>query len=175
MSWAPLVLLACGAQESAHLLESASEAGVHPLEAVEQPIEWVALGEALFFDPILSGNRDQACSTCHHPKQASGDGRSLSVGTAAVAGSYVLGGFAVVFTIVAFVYGAATGQLRKEVKKGNFSNMPPPFGLSGANIPDCGLQMAIIPKSDNNGFVIVKHFSFPNKVLSRLARPCRRS
>jgi cytochrome c peroxidase len=44
----------------------------------------VALGRALFFDPELSGNRDQSCSTCHHPDHALTDGRSLSVGTAAV-------------------------------------------------------------------------------------------
>ncbi len=27
----------------------------------------VALGRALFFDKILSGNRNIACATCHHP------------------------------------------------------------------------------------------------------------
>jgi cytochrome c peroxidase len=41
----------------------------------------VELGRALFFDRILSGNRDIACATCHHPSTALGDGRSLSVGT----------------------------------------------------------------------------------------------
>ena len=35
--------------------------------------ELVELGQALFFDPILSGNRDTACSTCHHPKTGTGD------------------------------------------------------------------------------------------------------
>lgn len=44
----------------------------------------VALGEALFFDPILSGNMDTACASCHHPSFATGDGLSLSVGTGAV-------------------------------------------------------------------------------------------
>jgi cytochrome c peroxidase len=46
----------------------------------------VALGRMLFFDPLLSGNKDIACSTCHHPNQALGDGRSLPVGTAALIG-----------------------------------------------------------------------------------------
>jgi cytochrome c peroxidase len=46
--------------------------------------EKLALGRALFFDPELSGNRDQSCSSCHHPEEGMGDGRSLSVGTASV-------------------------------------------------------------------------------------------
>lgn len=43
--------------------------------------ELVELGQALFFDPILSGNRDTACSTCHHPKTGTGDQLSLGIGT----------------------------------------------------------------------------------------------
>jgi cytochrome c peroxidase len=41
----------------------------------------VQLGQALFFDKELSGNRDIACATCHHPTLASADNRPLSVGT----------------------------------------------------------------------------------------------
>lgn len=44
----------------------------------------VALGWLLFWDPILSGNRDVACATCHHPDFAYTDGRDLSIGTNAV-------------------------------------------------------------------------------------------
>lgn len=44
----------------------------------------VALGEALFFDPILSGNMDTACASCHHPSFGSSDGLSLSLGTGAI-------------------------------------------------------------------------------------------
>jgi len=59
--------------------------GAQALEsALPQDEAQVALGAALFFDPILSGNRDQSCSTCHHPSLGLGDGRSLSVGTGAV-------------------------------------------------------------------------------------------
>ncbi|MCB9453905.1 MAG: cytochrome-c peroxidase [Anaerolineaceae bacterium] len=43
--------------------------------------ELVALGQALFFDKELSGNRDISCATCHHPLLATGDGLSLSFGT----------------------------------------------------------------------------------------------
>lgn len=41
----------------------------------------VALGQALFFDKVLSGNRDVACATCHDPFSSLGDGLSLAVGT----------------------------------------------------------------------------------------------
>lgn len=41
------------------------------------------LGQMLFFDPVLSGNRDISCGTCHHPSLATGDARSLSIGQGA--------------------------------------------------------------------------------------------
>jgi cytochrome c peroxidase len=41
------------------------------------------LGRMLAFDPILSGNRDISCMTCHHPKLATGDARALSIGQGA--------------------------------------------------------------------------------------------
>jgi cytochrome c peroxidase len=43
----------------------------------------VRLGQALAFDPILSGNRDISCMTCHLPTFATGDGRSLAIGQGA--------------------------------------------------------------------------------------------
>lgn len=46
--------------------------------------ELFALGEALFFDPILSGNKDVACATCHDPRFGLSDGLSLTLGTGAV-------------------------------------------------------------------------------------------
>jgi cytochrome c peroxidase len=46
--------------------------------------ELVKLGEALFWDPELSGNRDTACVTCHHPLTATGDDLSLPIGTGGV-------------------------------------------------------------------------------------------
>ena len=42
--------------------------------------ELVQLGRALAFDPILSGNRNMACMTCHLPAFATGDGKNLSIG-----------------------------------------------------------------------------------------------
>lgn len=38
------------------------------------------LGQLLFFDPILSGNKNISCATCHHPKFATADGVALSLG-----------------------------------------------------------------------------------------------
>jgi cytochrome c peroxidase len=40
----------------------------------------IELGKNLFFDKILSGNRNIACATCHHALTATGDGLSLPVG-----------------------------------------------------------------------------------------------
>ena len=41
------------------------------------------LGRLLFWDPVLSGSRDTACATCHHPDFSYTDGRDLSRGTGA--------------------------------------------------------------------------------------------
>lgn len=41
----------------------------------------VALGEALFYDKELSGNRDTSCATCHLPQFATGDALPLAIGT----------------------------------------------------------------------------------------------
>ncbi len=40
----------------------------------------VEVGQLLFFDPILSGGKDVACATCHHPDLASADGVALGIG-----------------------------------------------------------------------------------------------
>ena len=44
----------------------------------------VHLGRLLFWDPVLSGSRDTACATCHHPDFAYADARDLSRGTGSV-------------------------------------------------------------------------------------------
>ncbi|MEZ5715152.1 MAG: cytochrome c peroxidase [Paracoccaceae bacterium] len=44
------------------------------------PMSTILLGRDLFHDPILSGNRNIACATCHHAVLGSGDGVALSVG-----------------------------------------------------------------------------------------------
>jgi cytochrome c peroxidase len=40
----------------------------------------VELGRLLFFEKELSGTRDMACASCHHPSLGFGDGLSFSVG-----------------------------------------------------------------------------------------------
>jgi cytochrome c peroxidase len=47
--------------------------------AVVIPAE-AKLGQALFYDPILSGNREIACATCHHPAFGTSDGMALGFG-----------------------------------------------------------------------------------------------
>ncbi|WP_417278502.1 cytochrome-c peroxidase [Celeribacter sp.] len=42
------------------------------------------LGQLLFFDPILSGNDNISCSTCHHPRLGTSDGLSLGMGEGGV-------------------------------------------------------------------------------------------
>ena len=40
----------------------------------------IELGRLLFFDKLLSGNKDVSCATCHHPGLKSGDSLALSIG-----------------------------------------------------------------------------------------------
>jgi parallel beta-helix repeat protein len=42
--------------------------------------EKVALGRLLYFDPVLSGDNEQSCATCHHPDLGFSDGRNFSMG-----------------------------------------------------------------------------------------------
>ncbi len=64
------------------LEEVVVDANVAPIDLGPMPSEAkVALGEALFFDKEISGNRDTACSTCHHPLLHGGDGLPVSFGT----------------------------------------------------------------------------------------------
>ncbi|MFT3703958.1 MAG: cytochrome-c peroxidase [Agriterribacter sp.] len=42
--------------------------------------EKIELGRLLFFDPILSGGKDVACATCHHPEFAYAESIDLSIG-----------------------------------------------------------------------------------------------
>ncbi len=43
-------------------------------------VEEARLGRLLFYDPILSGNRNISCATCHHPAFGTSDGLSLGIG-----------------------------------------------------------------------------------------------
>lgn len=73
--------------ESPDLRELALAAGLapmpdEPLRPADNPYNpaVVELGHLLFFDPILSGPQDVACSTCHLPRFALADGRQFPSG-----------------------------------------------------------------------------------------------
>lgn len=52
---------------------------VHPADNPSSS-EKILLGKMLFFDPILSGEKDVACATCHHPDFGYTDNRDLPIG-----------------------------------------------------------------------------------------------
>ncbi|WP_372834534.1 cytochrome-c peroxidase [Puniceibacterium confluentis] len=72
------VFLACALAApatAAGLPEPVTDAAYAPVNPAE-----AALGQLLFYDPILSGNREVSCATCHHPRLGTSDGLSLSLG-----------------------------------------------------------------------------------------------
>jgi cytochrome c peroxidase len=80
----PSADVAASSSAAAVVRQLAAGRGIVPLRRtpVGRPA-LVKLGQALLFDPILSGNRDMSCATCHLPGFATGDGRSLSLGQGA--------------------------------------------------------------------------------------------
>ena len=93
--WLGLFLVACGgtaAESGSGSSGTASEdpataVGAAELAGVPCPADnptsaaKVELGRLLFWDPVLSGDRDVACSSCHHPGLGYSDGRGISIGT----------------------------------------------------------------------------------------------
>ncbi|MBK6766549.1 MAG: cytochrome-c peroxidase [bacterium] len=73
--------------------------------------ERISLGRFLFYDPILGGEFDASCATCHHPAFAFGDQRQLPVGV------------------------AGTGGLGPDRIPGNSSHTGDPVGLTPRNSP----------------------------------------
>jgi cytochrome c peroxidase len=79
---ASLLLLLCPIADS-HSQDDVLSALPQTAKApVDNPInaDKVALGRLLFWDPILSGNKDVACASCHHPSFGYSDHRDLSIG-----------------------------------------------------------------------------------------------
>ena len=69
----------------AQVRQAIGQWGVLPIGPITgQNPQLVELGQALFFDKILSGNRDVSCASCHASDRALGDGLSLAVGTGGV-------------------------------------------------------------------------------------------
>jgi cytochrome c peroxidase len=71
----PLLLVPLSAAADVTLPDPVTDADFRQVEASR-----VALGRLLFWDKVISGNRDIACATCHHPKFGTSDGQSLSIG-----------------------------------------------------------------------------------------------
>lgn len=59
----------------ASLPEPLADDDFHPIDPHQ-----AELGQLLFYDPLLSGNRNIACATCHHPRFGTSDGLSLGIG-----------------------------------------------------------------------------------------------
>ena len=72
----------CAQDVDQSLRDRLEQAGITPLAPPpDVPSDQFELGKSLFFDKELSGNRDTACASCHHPSTVSGDCRSLPLGT----------------------------------------------------------------------------------------------
>lgn len=88
---APVFLIGCGDDGDG----ASGETPAEPLQTFFRPVpeapphpadnphsaEKTELGELLFWDPILSGDMNVACASCHHPAHAWADGRPRSVGS----------------------------------------------------------------------------------------------
>jgi len=67
-----------------------AQADIPPAHLLPQPLgdedyhdfdfERARIGQLLFYDKILSGNRNISCGTCHHHRFGGGDGLSLGIG-----------------------------------------------------------------------------------------------
>lgn len=68
--WTSLAVSACNAEPVA----------ISPEDFDVFAQDQVDVGRLLFYDPVLSGNRNISCATCHHPKFATSDGLSLGLG-----------------------------------------------------------------------------------------------
>jgi len=58
---------------------NATPAQAYSMPSADDPV--ARLGKKLFFTKNLSGNKDAACASCHHPVLGGGDALSLSIGT----------------------------------------------------------------------------------------------
>ena len=70
------------------VFSSVAQAGPLPsanADFPEQEPALVKVGWQLFYDPVLSGNREVACASCHHPDFGTSDGVSLGLGDGALA------------------------------------------------------------------------------------------
>nr|WP_108815146.1 cytochrome c peroxidase [Loktanella sp. Alg231-35] len=62
----------------------AAAQGIGPDDYIPTDPDQARIGQLLFYDKILSGNRNISCGTCHHHDHAGGDGLSLGIGEGGV-------------------------------------------------------------------------------------------
>ena len=78
-----IILFAHSAIQPSQLRQDFSDRGVDSLSYSDQhdvDPELSELGRLLFFDIILSGNKNISCATCHHPTLGTSDGLALPFG-----------------------------------------------------------------------------------------------
>jgi len=77
-----LIALSCAVVSTAGAAWAELALPPAPTDADYREVDRAAaeLGQLLFYDPILSGNREVSCGTCHHPRFGTGDGLSLPLG-----------------------------------------------------------------------------------------------
>ncbi|MBI1418898.1 MAG: cytochrome-c peroxidase [Limimaricola sp.] len=84
LAGAVALALAAGAALAADAPAPARPANLPPpiTDADYAPVrlDEAKLGQLLFYDPILSGNREVSCATCHNPAFGTSDGVSLGIG-----------------------------------------------------------------------------------------------
>ncbi len=72
---AGIAMMLSGAALAGDLPEPLTDDDFYPIDR-----DQAKLGQLLFYDPVLSGNRNISCATCHHPELATSDGLSLGIG-----------------------------------------------------------------------------------------------
>ena len=81
-----MYLLGCGREKVEPPVPPAFAAILYP-DANPSTAAGSALGERLFFEPLLSADETVSCATCHRPALAFSDGRALSVGVGGLIGT----------------------------------------------------------------------------------------
>lgn len=62
----------------------AAAQGISPDDYIPADPDQARIGQLLFYDKILSGNKNISCGTCHHHDHAGGDSLSLGIGEGGV-------------------------------------------------------------------------------------------
>lgn len=88
--WLGTTILSCSTENTQDKTPTRQEDDIAKLAALPTDVptpsnnpttpEKVALGRLLFFDPILSGHKDVACATCHHPEFGFAESLEISIG-----------------------------------------------------------------------------------------------